>query len=257
MEPPHAASSKSRTGIKTYLAMTLTAFLTACASEGFSSSPAVLPSSSAVNNSMACIIALRVGIYQGGMASWDANPRNAAYVSEAERRGFTPETCASLVTGDSPQAATASSTSPRTVIDVPLRPERSGSPAGASAIMMQRQVGIFVIPVTINNAITLGFILDSGASDVSIPADVVKTLIRTGTIQGTDFLGSKHYRLADGSVVPNATFRIRTLKVGERQIENIEGSVASVDSPLLLGQSFLGRFKSWSVDNQRHMLILN
>jgi Aspartyl protease len=42
------------------------------------------------------------------------------------------------------------------------------------------QGGTFVIPVLINGQITLNFTIDSGAADVSIPADVVSTLIRTG-----------------------------------------------------------------------------
>jgi hypothetical protein len=105
--------------------------------------------------------------------------------------------------------------------------------------------------------ITLNFILDTGASDVSVPANVVFTLIRTGTIQNTDFLGTQRYQLADGSVAPSTTLRIRMLKIGDRQVENVKGSVASANGPLLLGQSFLSRFKSWSIDNQRHALILN
>ena len=113
-----------------------------------------------------------------------------------------------------------------------------------------------VVPVLINNAITLDFVIDSGASDVSIPADVVLTLMRTGSIQPTDFLGQQVYTLADGSQVPSQTFRIRLLKVGDRQIQNVTGSIAPVRGSLLLGQSFLTRFKSWSVDNQRRVLLL-
>ncbi len=52
----------------------------------------------------------------------------------------------------------------------------------------------FVVPVTINGQITLDFIVDSGAADVNIPADVVMTLIRTGTITDNDFLGKETYR---------------------------------------------------------------
>jgi hypothetical protein len=44
-----------------------------------------------------------------------------------------------------------------------------------------------VVPVLINDAITLDFVVDSGAADVSIPADVVSTLIRTKTIGPSDF----------------------------------------------------------------------
>jgi hypothetical protein len=49
----------------------------------------------------------------------------------------------------------------------------------------------------------------------------------------------------------------RSLKVGDRTLENVTGSIAPVDGSLLLGQSFLRRFKSWSIDNQREALILN
>ena len=109
----------------------------------------------------------------------------------------------------------------------------------------------------INGVIELNFTLDSGASDVLIPADVVMTLLRTGTLKESDFLGTKTYVLADGSTVPSATFRIRMLKVGDRTIENVIGAVADVSGSLLLGQSFLSKFNSWSVDNSRQVLVLD
>ena len=127
----------------------------------------------------------------------------------------------------------------------------------AEGIPLLVQGGTFVIPVLINGQITLNFTIDSGAADVSIPADVVSTLTRTGTIQESDFVGQKIYRLADGSTVPSATFLIRSLKVGSHLLENVMGSVASAQADLLLGQSFLSRFNSWSIDNKRQVLLLN
>jgi hypothetical protein len=112
------------------------------------------------------------------------------------------------------------------------------------------------VPVLINDAITLKFTVDSGAADVSIPADVVMTLIRTGTLLDNDFLGSQTYILADGTQVPSQTFRIRTLKVGDRILENVTGSIAPIAGSLLLGQSFLSRFKGWSIDNEKGVLTL-
>ena len=125
----------------------------------------------------------------------------------------------------------------------------------ATSVPMHSEGGIYVVPVLVNDAITLNFVVDSGAADVSIPADVVMTLMRTGTLKESDFLGQKTYVLADGSKVPSQTFRIRSLKVGNKILENVNGSVASLEGSLLLGQSFLGRFKSWSVDNNKHALI--
>jgi hypothetical protein len=126
-----------------------------------------------------------------------------------------------------------------------------------SEIPVQNKGEITVIPVLINNAISLKFIIDSGATDVTIPADVFLTLVRTETIREADFIGKRTYQLADGSTVPSERFRIRVLRVGDREIENVTASVADVKASLLLGQSFLNRFKSWSIDNQRHLLLLN
>jgi clan AA aspartic protease (TIGR02281 family) len=128
--------------------------------------------------------------------------------------------------------------------------------APEKAVSLQKRGGTFVVPVTINNTLQLPFTIDSGASDVSIPADVVLTLIRAGTIGNTDFLGKQTYTLADGSVLPSLTFRIRSLRVGDQVLENVTGSVAPSSGALLLGQSFLSRFRSWSIDNRRMVLVL-
>jgi TPR repeat protein len=99
-------------------------------------------------------------------------------------------------------------------------------------------------------------VIDSGAADVSVPADVVSTLMRVGAIREPDFIGENTYVLADGSPTKSPTFTIRTLKVGNTVLENVRGSVASPQASLLLGQSFLKRFKSWSIDNAKQELVL-
>jgi hypothetical protein len=132
------------------------------------------------------------------------------------------------------------------------------SPArGGENVQMVGDGGTFKVPVAINGQLTLDFIVDSGAADVSIPADVVLTLVRTGTLAESDFLDSRTYRLADGSTVPSQRFLIRSLRVGDKVLENVTGSIAPVAGALLLGQSFLSRFKSWSMDNGKHALILD
>ena len=126
----------------------------------------------------------------------------------------------------------------------------------ASAVSMVLQGGTYCVPVLINGAMTLDFIVDSGASHVTIPADVVRTLMRTGALKSSDFFGEQTYMQADGSKVSSQTFRIRSLKVGNNVIENVTASVTPPQGFLLLGQSFLERFKSWSIDNAKHELVL-
>ena len=136
------------------------------------------------------------------------------------------------------------------------QPRRRRPRCGESVVMLKRDGENFAVPVTINNTITLDFLVDSGASDVSIPADVILTLIRAGTIQSSDFVGTRTYRLADGSTVPSATLIIHKLKVGDREVENVMASISDVKASLLLGQSFFHAFNSWSIDNRRGALIL-
>lgn len=129
--------------------------------------------------------------------------------------------------------------------------------ANAESIPLIREHGIFMVPVLINDKITLNFTIDSGASDVSIPADVFSTLIRTGTIAKKDLLGTQEYELADGSQRTSQQFRIRSLRIGNLELQDVTASVSPSAGSLLLGQSFLERFKYWSIDNQRHLMLIN
>ena len=51
------------------------------------------------------------------------------------------------------------------------------STAQGREVAMVRKGGTYAVPVQINGAITLDFLLDSGATDVSIPSDVFTTLV--------------------------------------------------------------------------------
>lgn len=123
-------------------------------------------------------------------------------------------------------------------------------------VPIQDSDGTFTVPVTINGAISLRFMIDSGATDVSIPSDVASTLIRSGTIESSDFIGTQTFMLADGSTAPSTEFRIRSLTVGALTLNNVTASLADAKAPLLLGQSFLKRLSGWSVDNDKGVLVL-
>jgi clan AA aspartic protease (TIGR02281 family) len=113
-----------------------------------------------------------------------------------------------------------------------------------------------VVPVIINGAIKLDFMVDSGASEVSIPADVFSTLLRTATMTQADITGSRKYSNADGETNESQTFVIRSLKIASVEVLNVAAKVAPANAPLLLGQSFLNRFRSWSIDNSTQELTL-
>jgi clan AA aspartic protease (TIGR02281 family) len=127
---------------------------------------------------------------------------------------------------------------------------------GVSEIKLERGNGALYVPVLIDNAVTLKFIVDSGATDVTISSDVAQTLTRMGKLSGRDYLGHGEFILADGSHVPSQLFIIRSLKVGDRELHDVTAVITNSHGSLLLGQSFLRRFKSWSIDNHRGVLVL-
>src|SRR5215472_11728564 len=109
----------------------------------------------------------------------------------------------------------------------------------AENIPLIKKGGVYEVPVEVNGVITLNFILDTGASEVNIPADVALTLYRAGTIKDADFLPGQTYRLADGSTVKSSRFILKSLKIGKSRVTNVPASIGNISSSLLLGQSFL------------------
>jgi predicted aspartyl protease len=113
--------------------------------------------------------------------------------------------------------------------------------AAADTIQLEEQGGTYLVAVRINDAITLNFVLDTGAADVAIPEDVFLTLKRTGTIKKSDFIGPGTYVLADGSEQPSERFVLHEVRVGDHVVRNVIANVAPVKGDPLLGQSFLSQ----------------
>ena len=124
-------------------------------------------------------------------------------------------------------------------------------------IPLRRQGNTYSLPVLINGIIPIPFILDTGAGHVLLPADVVFTLLRTGTLQSSDFISYRPYILADGRELPSAQFKIRELQVGHHISRNVVAGVGRLGSDALLGQSFLSRFGSATIDYKRNVLVLS
>ncbi len=127
--------------------------------------------------------------------------------------------------------------------------------AQAEDVRLSKDGGVYHLPVRINDAIELKFIVDTGAADVHIPADVALTLIRTGTISKADFLGTAQYQMADGTITENAKLILRSLKIGSTIIRNVEASIGPVEGSLLLGQSALGEIEPWRLDTKREVFV--
>jgi len=124
-------------------------------------------------------------------------------------------------------------------------------------VSLEPHDGAFVVPVVLNDIMKVKFIVDSGAADVSIPEDVAASLMKSGTMTVADQLGSKTYMMADGSLVPSKIYRMASLRIGDMVMQDVTVRISAAKSSLLLGQSFLSRLKSWSMDNARQVMIIN
>lgn len=122
---------------------------------------------------------------------------------------------------------------------------------------LQRRGVNYIVRGLVNDTETVEFYLDSGSADVALPSYIVDALRRSGSIRSEDDLGRASYAMANGQARTAVTFRIRSLRIGPVVVENVRGSVLDYAGPPLLGMSFLGRFKQWSVDNDRQVLVLH
>jgi clan AA aspartic protease (TIGR02281 family) len=130
-------------------------------------------------------------------------------------------------------------------------------PAVSETIQLEQLHGVFMLPVWINDAVTVPFVLDSGAAEVAITEDVFSTLRRTGTVKDSDFIGTGTYTLADGSITSSARYVLHKMSVGNHVITDVVANVVSAKGDPLLGQSFLSKLPAWAIDNNRHMLVLH
>ena len=113
---------------------------------------------------------------------------------------------------------------------------------------MKKYGDLYTLSLLINDTVILDFIVDSGASEISIPAEVFLTLVRSGTVSDADFLPGRTYTLADGSTVKSNRFRLHSLRIGSSVLHDLTASIGSVGGPMLVGQNFLSRLGMWSQD---------
>jgi aspartyl protease family protein len=118
----------------------------------------------------------------------------------------------------------------------------------------QRMGGVFVLPAVINGGTKAYFIVDSGAANVQIPEEVAAEMKRAGTLAESDFLGQRRFTLADGSGLQQRVFRLKSLQIGDRTMENVLAAVGTPHSRALLGQSFLRRLSWWKIDNVKNAM---
>jgi hypothetical protein len=118
--------------------------------------------------------------------------------------------------------------------------------------------GVKYVQVKINGLST-DMIFDTGCSNTLISPLEVKQLLKRGLLTEDDFLGTAKCSIADGSVVEDSIFNIRTLELtdGNRTIvcRDVRTQVSSsANAPVLLGNGVLDRVASYTIDNDSKVI---
>jgi clan AA aspartic protease (TIGR02281 family) len=129
-----------------------------------------------------------------------------------------------------------------------------GGPEADEIKLTPADSGTMELTATVNGQSFI-FTLDSGASDICMPENFAKLLVARGFLARSDFLRMQKYGTANGEV-DAAVFRLKTVTLGNQTVHNVEMAVIPNGHDALLGQAFFRRFKTWTVDNSRNVLVL-
>jgi clan AA aspartic protease (TIGR02281 family) len=115
--------------------------------------------------------------------------------------------------------------------------------------------GVYEIPCVVND-LPLKFIFDTGASDITISSLDAAFMLKNNYLTEYDFKSKQSYRTASGDIAEGTKIRLRKVKIGDLELNNIEASVIHKQTaPLLFGQSALGKFVNITIDNANNEII--
>lgn len=97
------------------------------------------------------------------------------------------------------------------------------------------------------------FLIDSGASDMVINSEIKEHLMREGLLNRRDFGEKRVYEIANGSKLEFETATLSSMKIDGKTFNNIKMAIGNKNTSLLLGMSFLNKYK-WYFDNNSLVL---
>lgn len=101
------------------------------------------------------------------------------------------------------------------------------------------------------------FVFDTGADDVCITLNEVNQLVNWGELSPEDVQEVVAMQDATGRVSNAVRVILRTVKVGNRALHDVEALVIpSTTAKPLFGQSALKQFGRYTVDNEKGEIIL-
>lgn len=116
-------------------------------------------------------------------------------------------------------------------------------------VPFKKDGGMMKISCTIND-LPLHFIVDTGASVVSLSDVEANFMMKNGYLSEQDIIGKSEFAMADGSISEGVILNLKHIEFGELTLSNVRASVVkNQKAPLLLGQSVFQRLGKIEIDN--------
>jgi aspartyl protease family protein len=134
-------------------------------------------------------------------------------------------------------------------IELDLETKSSKPPQNETQlIQMTRENGIYTVPCEVNG-LPLQFIIDTGASSVSISLTEALFMLKNGYLNEGDVKDVEKFTIANGQIAEGTKVILRSIKLGQFEINDVEATVLhNIDSPLLFGMTALKRFGKIEID---------
>lgn len=126
-----------------------------------------------------------------------------------------------------------------------------------TVIKLTKANGVYTVPCQINGKTDV-FFFDTGASNVTISLGYYTKGIKEGFLKTSDILPEiVNFKVANGSIQTGRLINIRELKIGNLKLYNIVATIVeNEDSPLLLGQTALEKFGTYTVNTTNSTLSI-
>jgi aspartyl protease family protein len=165
----------------------------------------------------------------------------ARHRSQAELRAMAPRESERLQTYSQPAAPSPAGEA---------APPRAGARGREVRVPVARAGTGMIVNVRLDGSVTAPFLVDTGATDVLIPAPLAE---RLGLGAGPE-TRTKRYSTANG-VVTHRTVMLRSVDLGGAVVENVPASISPSMEIGLLGLSFFNHF-NYSIDAAAGVLTL-
>lgn len=125
------------------------------------------------------------------------------------------------------------------------------------SVPFKQSKGVKYVQCLINGTIKTDMILDSGCSTTLISIDEANYLFAKGSLTKYDYLGSSQSQIANGSIVEDMVFNIKSIVIADKiECSDVEVVVSSnANAPLLLGNEILNRMPKYTVDNENQVIV--